>query len=142
MSMRWIYQTVLRLYPAEYHVAFAQEMLETFEQASKDCRERGRVARASFAVRELSGLLRGMFSEWKAKRKDQEAYMTAGCSSRRHADVPPDVAKLQNLLGRIIRCMESAIARHDFPKARFYAQAERMTRARLQALVEIRNSDA
>ncbi|HEX4350467.1 MAG TPA: hypothetical protein VH251_08770, partial [Verrucomicrobiae bacterium] len=76
------------------------------------------------------------------KRRDREAYINTGyCSPRKIVDAPPDVAQLQNLLERIIRCMESAIARHDFPKARFYAQAERMTRARQQALVEIRSSD-
>jgi hypothetical protein len=129
------YNTILRFYPAAYREAFAAEMIETHQQASAEARNRGPLACISFSARELTGLLTGLFSEWVAKWTASGPYITSRCSSRAASDGPPEIAEVQTRLDQLIRSMEFAIAHHDFPKARFYANEERITRARLQQLM-------
>lgn len=142
--MHRFYGAVLRLYPSEYRAAFAGEMLDTFDQASRSVRARGPLAFARFLASESAGLIKGLFSEWIAKSASRYAYMMA-CPQ----PLPPDftaptheIAEVQVRLQRVIRCMEYAIAHHDFPKARFYSNVERFTRAKLDYLVRQYNQAA
>jgi hypothetical protein len=133
--MRNFYKAVLRLYPPEYQAAFAPEMLQTLEQAASDRRVRGHVAFLTFAVCELTGILTGLFSEWLAKWTAREGYVTWRCSPRSASDLPAEVVEIQDRLQRALASMQFAIAHHDFPKARFYSNEERATRALLQRLL-------
>jgi hypothetical protein len=42
---------------------------------------------------------------------------------------------VQTCLERALASMEFAIVHHDFPKARFYSDQERVTRAQLRRLI-------
>ena len=133
--MRKLYQTILCLYPAEYRAAFASEMLQILEQAWRDHQSRGRISFLSFTVRELTGLATGLVSEWTAKWSARDGYVTARCWPKNDPQLPADVAELQTQLRHALSSMEFAIAHHDFPKARFYSDEERVTRAKLERLL-------
>ena len=109
--MRRMYRAILKLYPCEHQASFAAEMVETFEQSFTDCRQRGRAAMFRFALRELTGLLEGLTTEWLAKSISPRVYITPRCYSGK------------DLRQKLILHMEHAIAHHDFTKARFYSAA-------------------
>jgi len=117
--MRRIYSTLLRLYPAEYRTLFESEMLGLLEEASAEQRGRGRAAFIWFSLRELAGLACGGGFEWIAK---------CGRSSRYLDSVPSGAERVEFL----IRRMEYAIAHHQFAKARYYAEEERLEREKLR----------
>lgn len=133
--MRKLYDGILRLYPAAYRQAFGSEMVQTMEQVAVDRRSRGRTALLSFAVSELTGLAAGLISEWTAKWSAREGYVTARCWPKDDPHLPADVVELQKRLRHALSSMEFAIAHHDFPKARFYSDEERVTRASLERLL-------
>jgi hypothetical protein len=117
--MRRIYSTLLRLYPLEHRALFESEMLMLLEEASAEQRARGRAAFFWFALRELVGLVGGGGFEWIAK---------CGRPGRYLEPVPCGAERLAFL----IRRMEYAIAHHQFEKARYYAEEERLEREKLQ----------
>ena len=133
--MRQFYTAILRLYPAQYRQAFEQEMIETFAQAAMDSRRGGPFRFVVFTACELAGLLNGFLFEWTAKWANQEAYITSRSSVPQRTDLPGEVAEAQTRLEHLLRSMEFAIAHHDFPKARFYSNEERIAREQLRRLV-------
>jgi hypothetical protein len=54
-----VYRSLLYLYPADYRHEFGDEMECVFLQAEADVAGRARLSRASFRIREVSGLLSG-----------------------------------------------------------------------------------
>ena len=132
--MQRAYRAILGLYPPEYRATFAPEMVEVFEQAKADAKKRGFVSFVLFAASELGGLLRGLVSERIRKSMAQEAYITSRSKCRQGTDASAEIKDVQRHLEHLIRAMEFAIAHHDFPKARFYSNEERNTRALLQRL--------
>jgi hypothetical protein len=116
-------------------------MLEDFNQAAADCRKRGSVAFACFVIRELTGLLRGLLTEWMAKWTANSSYLAACTELQERSDLPLEVVAVQERLQFILRRMEFAIAHHDFPKARLYCDEERITRAHLERLLSHRKPD-
>lgn len=56
--MRWAYKRLLCLYPRDYRILFANEMLATFDAAAEE----------RFPLAELLGLITGAAREWVAKR--------------------------------------------------------------------------
>src|SRR5579875_1393124 len=133
--MRTLYRAILWLYPAEYKAAFATEMWGTFEQARADSKNRGILHFALFTLRELLGLLRGLFAQRIANVTAHDAYVTARSASSHEVGASTDIGDIQRHIDFLIRSMEYAIAHHDFPKARYYSVEERMARARLQTLL-------
>ena len=133
--MRYIYAALLRLYPAEHRQMFAAEMLDTFDQAATDWRARGVLAFACFAGWELTGLLHGLLSEWMARETD--LYLCRRARLQEEGDLPTDLAGMKRHLDTLVRNMEFAISHHDFPKARFYSEKERVVRQQLQRLVSV-----
>lgn len=121
------YRAVLSLYPAAYREAFGLEMLEVFKEAGCVIRKRGLLPWLSFLNCEFVGLLKGLVTERAVQWSEREAYI----SSRS--------AEAQHEVDYLIRRMEWAIAHHDFARARFYSSAERIARARLNALMEEQN---
>ncbi len=140
--MQLFYRAILRLYPAEYRAVFAPEMLATFDQAAMDSRKRGVLHFVSFATREFAGLLKGLFAEQMAKWAAQEAYITSRSSSTDSTQLPAEIVEVQSRLAHLLRGMEFAIAHHDFPKARFYSNEERVTRAMLERLMDEYKQDS
>lgn len=67
MNMTRVYETLLRLYPADYKAAFAAEMVNVFERAAHKSRKQGWSSYIRFPAAELSGLIRGACREWIAK---------------------------------------------------------------------------
>jgi hypothetical protein len=62
------YSILLNLYPRDYKLHFAAEMLEAFEELGKEHRSQGRLAFARFVLTELTNLVRCATAEWTAKR--------------------------------------------------------------------------
>jgi hypothetical protein len=62
--MRYAYETLLRLYPAQYRVVFGEEMASVFKQATGDYQPRGFLAYVAFLYAEFSGLIAGAFFAW------------------------------------------------------------------------------
>jgi hypothetical protein len=129
------YRAVLKLYPAEYRAAFASEMTEAFEEARISSGEGGPLKLILFAAREFAGLVRGLIVEYAAKWAAQDAYITSRCNAGHDSKLPAEVVEVQLRLEKVLRSMESAIAHHDFVKARLYSNEEHMTRALLHRLV-------
>jgi len=61
--MKWAYRALLGVYPMDYRIWFAGEMLQAFESAWAE-RRRGTLR---FAAAELAGLAAGAAAEWIAK---------------------------------------------------------------------------
>lgn len=135
--MRRAYTALLRLYPAEHRDVFAAEMLDTFDRAHADWRRRGTLAFLCFAGWELTGLLQGLITEWMAKRSAGHNYVSTCSRLKGECDLPEDAAGMRKHVERLVRNMEFAIAHHDFPKARFYSEQERVARERLERLVNV-----
>ncbi len=131
MTAKRLYQTLLRLYPADFKASFAAEMLDTFARAAGDRRARGRLRYARFVLSELAGLAIAIPAEWFARASPRPAV-----AGHHDESIAPE-----KQLKKIISLMEHAIANHDFPKARFYSELERAVRERLQHLEESRGSE-
>ena len=58
-----IYQSLLRLYPAEHRRQFGEEMLAVFHESSTDIQTKTLIARTVFCTREMLGVLRGAVTE-------------------------------------------------------------------------------
>jgi hypothetical protein len=132
--MRSIYASILLFYPAEYKNVFGSEILSTVEEARRQLGTQGLLKRSAFICSETVGLLTGLIREWSAKWIHREAYITARCSVQGAAPGVTQISELEDRLRILIRNMEFAIAHHDFPKARFYSDEERTTRALLERL--------
>jgi hypothetical protein len=154
------YQALLRLYPADYKVLFADDMLDTFGKAAEECRARGRLRFVRFAFAELASLVIGAVNEWIAKLTTDRSVR-----GRRLPDLrmmrPPgvpgrlwfagartglskgcmqdEVVEAEKRIDIIIDHMVHAIANHDFPKARFYWGQEHAAREHLRRLREMHN---
>jgi hypothetical protein len=140
--MRSFYRGVISLYPEAYREAFSAEMAETYERAADECRKRGRRALLAFSLREISGLICGVFAERAAKWSTPETYVTSRCQLQTASDLPPEIVEVQSRLQFCLRKMEFAIAHHDFRNARFYSDEERATRTLLQRLINEQTATA
>jgi hypothetical protein len=131
MRQEWI--ALLGLYPVEYRMVFGPEIVDTLQQGAMDARRRGALAFTRFAAAELTGLLRGAVAEWSTKWSAGRDYLSFVAAEQQSP--PTEVHEAERQLERLIRSMEFAIASHDFPKARFYSNQERMMREQLQRLM-------
>src|SRR4051794_33020736 len=133
--MRRIYKSILQLYPAEFRAAFSPEMIGTFEQALADHKQVGMLTYLWFSVGEFAGLLKGSLVQHLAKLAAKNSYITSRCALQPHTGLSCEIMEAQRHLEHLLRSMEFAIAHHNFPKARYYSQEERITRAGLQQLI-------
>ncbi|MDQ2842438.1 MAG: hypothetical protein M3Y72_15605 [Acidobacteriota bacterium] len=148
MTIKRGYQTLLRLYPADYKALFAAEMLNTFVKADEACRARGRLRFMHFAFAELIGLLIGAAAEWVSKLLTghwpglrHNIQLVGGCASLSTGRIQDEVAETEKRIDDIIGNMVHAIANHDFPKARFCSDQERAAREHLRRLQEGHSPD-
>jgi hypothetical protein len=133
--VRRIYEAILRLYPAEYKAAFASEMISVFEQAAADHKKAGTLTFSWFSACELAGLLKGLLAQHLAKLAARDSYITERCALQQNTGLRDDIAEAQRHLEHLLSSMEFAIAHHDFPKARYYSDEERIARTRLEQLM-------
>jgi hypothetical protein len=70
-----LYKLLLLLYPWAHRQEFAEEMLSVFREVHRDCASLGFKARVRFSLREIAGLLAGVFREHAKVRK---ASLTGG----------------------------------------------------------------
>ncbi len=149
MSLARVYQALLKLYPRDYRAAFELEMLAAFEQAVTERRALGRLLFARFTFTEIAGLLLSVASEWIAKGTtssslrgrtlpDLEIMRPAGVPRELWFASPhpaaDEMGAVQQQIEFCRRCMEHAIANHDFPGARFYSDQDLKARERLRQL--------
>jgi hypothetical protein len=86
------YATLLRLYPTDYQVLFADEMASAFAEAAADHRTRGPAAFARFVVSESLGVTASLASEWFAKWTSDRSIRGRYMPDRRTMR-PPGVSK-------------------------------------------------
>lgn len=67
---------LLRLYPAAWRDAFAEEMAAVLEESSSDRRSHGWAAYCIFLITELSGLLRGAATAWGIGFRQKRPFAT------------------------------------------------------------------
>jgi hypothetical protein len=121
--MTHFYRLLLRFYPAEYRELFGDEIGVVLQQAATEKRAEGKLAFASFVMREIAGVLAGVPREWTRTSQPPalaESAMTVVDSEKR--------------IRFLVKRMEYAIANHDFDGARFYAFEDRKERANLERL--------
>lgn len=157
MKMKSVYETLLRLYPADYRSRFAAEMSSTFEEAASDCRKRGMLRSVHFALVELLGLPISAAAEWMAKLSTDRSirgrclpdlrmmrppgvpqklwFANTGTIDSQH-NAPSEAIGLENEIAIVIDRMVHAIANHDFSAARSYSGREREMRAQLLSVRE------
>jgi hypothetical protein len=73
--------------------------------------------------------------EWFARLTSGDNYLATQGSPTTISALPVDIAEVQTRIQSLIRAMEHAIAHHDFPKARFYSDEERVMQVQLQQLL-------
>jgi hypothetical protein len=138
--MEGLYRALLRLYPAEYQATFGCEMVRVFGEASATAKQRRRSGLALFTIRECLGLIKGALVEHSVKRIRQDHYIAGLAGGQPQTQGQGEIAQVRAQLESDLRYMEAAIARHDFPKARFHSDEERRTRLHLERLIEAAGS--
>ncbi len=133
--MRQAFRAILRLYPADYREIFASEMMEVFDQAVEGRRRQGVLSSVSFAIRELIGLLGGLAKEWVYRGTARERYVNSHGLEVDAFNKAAEIVEIEKRLQRLLGYMEFAIANHNFPKARYYSDQERIVREQLDRLM-------
>ncbi len=153
--MKRAYQTLLRLYPADYKASFAAEMLNTFVKRAEECRAQRPRRLLQFGLVELMSVTIGAVIEWTSKLTTdrsvrgrylpdlrmmrpagvpQRSWFAGACASVSsdctHDELCETEKRIEILIGQTVH----AIANHDFPKARFYSEQERTVREHLRRL--------
>lgn len=153
MNFKPVYRALLRLYPSDYRLFFAAEMLDAFGRAAEEQRALGGLAYGRFVGVELVALTLSVPLEWMAKLStsrsirarslpDLRMMRPAGvprelwfASARRMSAAAPDeIAEAEQRVEFCLRRMEHAIATHDFPRARFYSNEDLKAREKLRRL--------
>lgn len=147
MDAKKVYEALLGLYPRDYRDRFAQEMLDAFEEALEQRRQRGY---ARFVLAELAGLFIGAGFEWIAKitadpavrgRSLPDRLLTRppGVSWEAHygpsaSMIPEEVRAAEQHVDLLVQRMVYAISHHDFERARQYSNQEREAREHARLL--------
>jgi hypothetical protein len=126
--MRRAYKFFLFFYPRGHRAEFADEMTQVFEEAAAERRAQGRSWYVRFAFSEMAGLIGGAAEAWMVP---QRAPKVPGASS---LYLPQELREAQDRVDANIAAMVQAIANHQFEKARFLSDQERVARANLASL--------
>jgi len=155
VSTRWVYSTLLRLYPRDFAASFTDEMVAAFEKAFEQRRRQGGAAFVRFAIAELVGVVIGVGTEWIAKLTTDssirgrvlpdlrnmrpvgvppELWFAAASVNSGQSSLPFEVAQAQERVTFLVNGMVHAIANHDFQAARSYSYEEHRERNNLRIL--------
>jgi len=157
MNIERVYEALLRLYPHDYRVLFATEMLNAFKQATAERRQQPGLIFIRFLLVEFVGLLIGAGAEWIAKLTTnssvrgrclpdlrmmrppgvpRELWFAGTCVNVRRAPLPYEIINARERIAMLVNSMVHAVANHDFPGARRYSYEEREARDELRRLQE------
>jgi hypothetical protein len=131
-----LYRFLLRLYPANFQSAFAAEMMAALARLRADKAHCGTMRRTVFSLREVVGLLAGIFVQrfrLRASLKRVPVVDSVSAISTKgiaHDDIGEAEESIRFHSGKTIDC----IAHHRFEGARIHARAEELAQERLQAL--------
>ena len=123
MRHRHIYQTLLLLYPLEFHRRFSAEMLCVFEQRASELSANRNSANVAFLLTEFSSLVKGACLMWLSKIRTKIRTIDRSPSPA-ESTTPLTVAEATTQRDTAIRNMVTAIAAHDFVNARRYSDEE------------------
>jgi hypothetical protein len=91
------YERLLQIYPPEYLEAFADEMMEAFDEALQECRRQSAASLLSFLLMELFSILKSAMSEWVARLTyslyHSSSYVSRSCRANRLLMRPAGVAR-------------------------------------------------
>jgi hypothetical protein len=157
MNVARAYRALLRLYPRDYSMLFADEMVRAFQRVGEERSRLGWAAYVRFALGELVGLAFGAVGEWVAKLTTsssvrgrclpdlrrmrpagvpRELWFSAAAANRAPGDAPDEVIEAQRQIDFCLGRMKHAIATHDFEGARFYSNEDLKARESLRMLRE------
>jgi len=91
------YTYLLKIYPPEYLDAFANEMLDAFNEVFEERSRQGIASLLSFLLAELFSIIKGAFKEWAARFTysiyHSSSYVTRSCRADRLLMRPAGVAR-------------------------------------------------
>lgn len=133
-----VYRMLLRLYPKAFRSAFAEEILATQSRIESDRANHRLLHRALFRVREISGLLKGIFVEWLqlARPLTDIPAVPSVSSSVIRPSVVDEIAKAEEAVRFHLAKTIDCIAHHQFEGARLHAREEDRARQHLSRLKE------
>ena len=126
--MRRAYKFFLFLYPRGHRDQFADEMTQVFEEAAAERRAQGRSWYVRFALSEVAGLIGGAAEAWMVSQRPPKAPDTSPLF------LPQELREAQQRVDANVAAMVQAIANHQFERARFLSDQERVARANLTSL--------
>ncbi len=130
------YGFLMRLYPRKHRAVFEKEMTAVFEEAAEEHRRRGWFHFIGFAAAEVAGAVTGSCAQWVSEMRRAEQSQRAELAEAGNAGLPPEIVQAQQRLQANLRRMEYAIAHHQFPRARFFSEVDRIEREQLRHLRE------
>lgn len=135
--MKRTYQFCLLLYPRDYRDQFAEEMILVFEEASAEASSHGWAWQMRFLFGEFAGLVGASVRA----RIEPRSVVPAPAQNSTARWVPKDLADAQRRVDETIAGMVHAIANHQFERARFFSNQERVARENLRILRERYSDD-
>ncbi|MGP0072762.1 MAG: hypothetical protein ACLPWF_12620 [Bryobacteraceae bacterium] len=132
--MRRAYKVFLFLYPRAHRDQFADEMTEVFEEAAAERSAQGRSWYVRFAFSEIAGLIGGATEAWMRVREVSAPKPAPDSPATSSLYLPQELREAQQRVDANIAAMVQAIANHQFERARFLSDQERVARANLTSL--------
>jgi hypothetical protein len=123
MRLSDFYRGFLSLYPADFHKQFSEEMLGVFEQTAADHFANGGTASIALVVKEFLSIAKGA-SIMRMSKVFAPPRNNSQPSTVTPTHTPLTLAEASQQRDAAIKNMVTAIAGHDFPKARQYSYEE------------------
>lgn len=128
MRISDFYRGLLRLYPADFHNEFSEEMHGVFEQKAAEHFASGGAASIAFVVKEFISIAKGGYMMRMARTfaiyRDRFQRNNSQPTTVALTQTPLTIAEATKQRDTAIKNMVTAIAEHDFPKARQYSYEE------------------
>ena len=126
------YRFCLLLYPRRHRDRFADEMCRVFDEALAESRSEGWTWRLRFACAEMAGLIGGAAGAWIGRN----SVTPVPAENPAQHWMPQELLDAQRAVDAHVRAMVHAIASHQFERARFLSDQERIARQNLSVLRE------
>jgi hypothetical protein len=126
MRISDFYRGLLRLYPTDFQEQFSEEMLGVFEQRATEHFASGGTASIALVAKEFLGIAKGgcmmrMANILPVRRSSRNNSQPSAVTP---VHTPLTIAEATKQRDAAVRNMVTAIAGHDFPKARLYSYEE------------------
>jgi hypothetical protein len=107
------YKRLLQIYPPEYLEAFANEMLEAFDEALQERSRQGVASLLPFLLRELFSIFKSAVSEWAARLTysiyHSSSYVSRSCRANRLLMRPAGIARESYFVEATANVSEAAL---------------------------------